>query len=483
MRPTIVLYNPHAVFYTMPLGLIAVGSALDPAEYNVVLVDGRLEPDPLAAIHSAIAQSRHTLCVGMGVLTGAPIRDALAVSRALKKRYPDLPIIWGGWHPSLFPEQCLQEPAVDAVVLGQGELTFCEIVARLQDTPDLDGIAGCVHRTAPAHSQTQSQTNIRVEPPRPLAEVNTFPAHNYNLISVPQFFARKGKRQFDYISSQGCRFRCAFCADPFVYKRGWTGLSPERIVTELWTWWQQYHFEEVSFQDETFFTSQRRVADFAEALLSAELPVSWTATLRADQGDRLDNAVWAAAKRSGLSRVMIGIESGSQAMLDWMQKDMSLEQAFISAEQCLRHGVGAIFNIIVGFPGESEDSVHASLAVARRLRAMSPAFQVAIFYYRPYPGNPIADQLLHDGYRFPDTLDGWADFDYVDSGSGAWMAAKQFRLVERFKFYQKHAYGPQPSPFRWPLRALSRLRMHQEWYHFPVEKAVVDYLRPPQALS
>jgi radical SAM superfamily enzyme YgiQ (UPF0313 family) len=470
MRHKILLYNPRAVFYTMPLGLIAVGSALDPTKYEVVIVDGRLESDSVAAV---LAHLDGALCLGMGVLTGAPIRDALHVARAVKAARPDLPVVWGGWHPSLFPDQCLREPAVDAVVIGQGEETFAELVERFGRREGLRDVAGSAYR---------EDGHVIVTAPRPLRDINTFPPHSYELIPVPAFFGLKGRRQFDYISSQGCRFRCTFCADPFVYKRGWTGLTPRRMTGELTSWWEKYHFDEVAFQDETFFTSRARVDEIAEALIAAKLPVAWTATLRADQGQRLDGTAWAKAKRSGLKRVMIGIESGSQAMLDWMKKDTKVEQVFESAEQCVRHGIGAIFNLIVGFPGEPDDSVHASLSVARRLRAMSPDFHVAIFYYRPYPGNEIAQQLLRDGYTFPQTLEGWADFDYVGA-AGPWVDRAKFTLVERFKFYQKHAYGPTPHFSRWPLRAAARWRVEKAWYHFPIEKALVERLRPPHALS
>jgi hypothetical protein len=113
---------------------------------------------------------------------------------------------------------------------------------------------------------------------------------------------------------------------------------------------------------------------------------------------------------------------------------------------------------------------------------MSPNFQVSLFYYRPYPGNDIAEQLFREGYRFPQTLEEWAMFDYVGA-VGPWVNDGKFALVERFKFYQKHAYGPAPSLLRWPLRTLSRWRVENEWYRFPVEKTLVEWLRPPQPLS
>src|SRR4051812_8123292 len=95
-RRKVVLYNPTAVFFTMPLGLLAVGADLDPTRYEVVIIDGRLEEDGARAV---LAQIDDAVCLGVSVLTGDPIRDAVHISRAAKSRRPDLPVVWGGWHP------------------------------------------------------------------------------------------------------------------------------------------------------------------------------------------------------------------------------------------------------------------------------------------------------------------------------------------------------------------------------------------------
>ena len=492
MPRKVVLYNPRAVFWTMPLALIAVGSALDRAQYEVVIVDGRLEAQPMEALLAQLDEA--TVCVGVTVLSGAPIRDALRASRAVKQARPDLPVVWGGWHPSLFPEQCLAEPSVDAVVVGQGEATFAEIVQRLANSQSLEGVAGCAYRNS------QSATPLRfapgaivsnppsaiLNPPRPFLDVNDLPPHDYALIDVERYFAHKRKRQFDYISSQGCRFRCTFCADPTVFKRGWYGLDPGRMARELAEHHRRYGFEEISFQDETFFTSRARVEAVAEAFLAAGAEragrVAWTATMRADQGARLDDALLLKCKRSGLRRVMIGVESGSPEMLRCIKKDITLEQVYASAERCARLGLGAILNFIVGFPGESDESVQATLDVAARLRALSPDFEAAIFYFRPYPGNPIADELLREGYEFPSTLEAWADFDYV-GGREAWVTPAQFQRIERFKFYQRYAFGHNRHPLRWPLHLVSRWRVDRHFYSFPLEKAIVEKLHPAPRLS
>ena len=454
IRPRVVLYNPRAVFYTMPLALLALASALDRSKVDVVIIDGRLEADPARAVAEA---AKGALCVGVTVLTGAPIHDALAVSRAVKAAEPSCAVVWGGWHPSLFADECLAEPSVDIVVTGQGEEAFRDVIARL-----IDG------------------ERVRGPVSRPLHDLNTFPAHDYSLIRVERYFALKRSRQIDYISSQGCRFRCAFCADPAVFARGWTGLAPERIGDEVERLHRRYRLDDLAFQDETFFTHAARVDALAEQFLRRKLPITWTATLRADQACRLGDGLFAKAVRSGLRRVMVGVESGSQAMLDRLQKDMKLDQVRQTAAMCMRHGVGAIFNFIVGFPGESEAEMRATLGLAKRLRQSNPEFETPIFYYRPYPGNPMAEQSAAQGYTFPRGLEEWADFDYV-GGRGPWMTAAQWQTVERFKFYTRHAW--KPGAWRWPLRAASQWRCRHDWYAMPVEKVIVDLIRPPQPTS
>src|SRR5581483_1037526 len=172
-RRRVVLYNPKTVFWTMPLALLAIGSALDRERYEVVIVDGRFERDPIAAVLHAIDDT--TVCLGVTVLTGAPIRDALAVTRGVRRSRPSLPIVWGGWHPSLFPEQCVREADVDAVVIGQGEATFAELVARFEAGVGPAGAAGCAHATG---------ADVVIEPPRAFADVNTLAPHDYSLIDV-----------------------------------------------------------------------------------------------------------------------------------------------------------------------------------------------------------------------------------------------------------------------------------------------------------
>jgi len=259
------------------------------------------------------------------------------------------------------------------------------------------------------------------------------------------------------------------------------GLAPERVGQEIETWWRQYRFTDVNFQDETFFTNAPRVVAIAEEFIRRKLPITWAATMRADQCARLSDDVLRTAKQSGLRRVLVGVESGSPDILKRIAKDITVEQVLLTAERCRELGIRVQFPFIVGFPGEDEASVSASLDLAKRLRTMSPDFETHVFYFKPYPGSAITQDAVDIGYRLPETLDEWAEFDFIGS-AGPWVSREKFRRVERFKFYQRLAWDRAPL-WKRPVRALARWRCNNDAYGFPLEKFVAERLRPVPAMS
>ncbi len=470
-RRKVVLYNPQAVFFTMPLALLAIGSELEPDLYEVVIVDARLDAD---AQRSVLSHLDDAVCLGITVLTGAPIHDALQVSRAAKRARPSLTVVWGGWHPSMFARECLTERSVDVTVRGQGEETFAEIVQRLAAGRSLSGCAGCTVRL--------EDGTIQENPPRPLAQVEKFRAHDYGLIPVERYFDLKGKRQLDFISSQGCNFRCAFCSDPFVYGRKWVGLEPVRMALRLKELWNRYHFDDLNFQDETFFTKADRVRALAEQIIESGMKISWAATMRADQGIRLPDEVWQLCKRSGLRRLLVGVESGSDEVLKRIRKDIKIEQVYVTADKMLKLGVAGHFPFIVGFPDESDADIQASLDCAKRLRSMSPDFLTPIYYFKPYPGSALVIEAVARGFRLPETLQAWAEFDYVAGDPGPWVSAEKFARIERFKFFHELAWK-RVSRGKRLLQKLARYRCDRDDYRWPVEMLLTRWLVPVQRLS
>ena len=122
-----------------PLCLLALASPLREANFDVVVIDAAIDPDYRTHIE---CESVDALCVGISVLTGPMIRGAVEIATAIKNEAPWLPIIFGGWHPTLLPDETLREPFVDVVVRGQGEVTLVEIAEALVEKRSLAGIRG-----------------------------------------------------------------------------------------------------------------------------------------------------------------------------------------------------------------------------------------------------------------------------------------------------------------------------------------------------
>jgi len=453
----------------MPLGPLAVASAMDRERVQPIIIDGRLEAEPLAAIERHLETA---ICFGVSVLTGAPIEDALSVSRRVKTLRPDLPVVWGGWHPSLFPREVLAEAGcVDIVVRGQGERTMQELIECLHEGKNFAGVAGIA---------IKDDDDSRLTEARSLEPYEKLPAADYSLLPVERYFKRKSRRQLDYATSIGCHYRCRFCADPAVFGRKRSAIPIDRVVTELLDLAGRYGVDDVNFQDETFFSSRRWTVELATKLIARGAPFTWAATMRADQGARLTDDDFGLLAHSRLRKLLIGVESGSAKMIEILGKDITLDQIETVAERCRDHRIAATFPFIFGVPGEEPVDVEASLRLARRLKAMYWANTTPFFFYKPYPGSEITHDVVLDGFELPQTLEQWSLFDYVTTSS-PWVDDNTIRRVRMAAFFSQLGWG-RPRWWASPIQALARWRCHSDCYDLPIEKALIERLRPQPPL-
>lgn len=459
----VVLYQPRGEGHILPLALVHIGSMF-PRD-RVVLVDGRLERDPAGRIAEL---ARDAVVLGVSVLTGAPILDALAVSRAAKAANPDLPVLWGGWHPSLMPEQCLASGAVDACVIGQGEHAFVEAVAAAEDGASWRGIGGLVFRDGDA---------VVRNAPRPFTDVNTFPPARFELLDLPRYFAFRGRRRLDYCSSQGCPFACSFCADPMVYAQRWSGLRAERVVGELQELVARHRLSQVFFNDDNFFTDLRRTEAICRGLIEARVNVRWFGTGRADLLRRLTDDQLRLIRQSGCYKVNVGAESGSPELLKKIRKGTLVDDVLEAAEKLHRAGIGARFSFIAGFPEEPADSLGETYRTVKALREIDPGFETPIYFYAPYPGTELAERMPAMGFQAPRSLEDWREVD-LDHSIGPWISPAVRRWVPRYNFYLRHGYeGTSGHWSRRLLHRIARARTRRDFYGFDVERRAVDLLK------
>ncbi len=207
-----------------PLCLLALASPLRQANFEVVIIDAAIAPDYRRRIER---ESVDALCLGISVLTGPMIRGAIEVAAAIKKRVPWLPIIFGGWHPTLLPDETLSEPFVDLVVRGQGEVTLVQVAQALAARQPLDGIPGV---------SWKSNGHRKHNPDRPVEPLDALPLPAFDLCDFDEYERLSGARKIGYATSVGCPYACNYCTDMVFYKRRFNALSAERVVSDSPIW-------------------------------------------------------------------------------------------------------------------------------------------------------------------------------------------------------------------------------------------------------
>lgn len=467
-RKTIIFYNPAAPYYTLPLQYLALASVIDRDKYDVQIIDARIEKSARHARDKVKELLPNAACIGVSIITGTPIKDAVAISQLTRATAPNVPVVWGGWHPSIYPEQCLREGFADYCVFGQGEETFLELLDALEANSGFDTVLGLAYLAGDEFHQNAARKFI---------DINKFPAYDYDLLPLETYFRLKGRRQLDFYSSQGCPYRCAFCADPYVYNRRWSGLRGSRMLFDVFDAVKKYRIEDVHFQDENFFANRNRVLEFCKGMSEHQMKFSWAATSRADQIAPLDDPFLKEAARAKLRKVLIGAESGSQEMLDLMKKDTLAEEALISAEKLAAHGIGAAFNFIVGFPEEGFNNTLKTLATIKEIKRINPEFEFSVSFFTPFPGTELFNYIVDKGYRVPITLAEWSDLDFI-SYAGYWLKEEERRYVERFKFYTR--LGTERTYARGvirPLQSLAASRIKRDYFKFPIEKELFNFIR------
>lgn len=388
-----------------PLPLMAVAAPLMEAGFDVKIVDGRVIHPHIPDILEA---ARGALYVGLSVMTGLQIRDAVAISRAVKQSYPDIPVVWGGYHASMLPEQTLAEPYVDIIIRGQGQIAATGLARRLAGAEggSLEGIPGLCYKQ-------DGKPVIGAYPA--LVDLNQFPPTPYEIIDIEKYMVNDvGTRTMKYFSSQGCPFGCGFCAETSMYGRGWKPFSAERVVADLENLVKKYGVNAIDFADTNFFVSKKRVRAICEGLIERKLNLKWAADVRTKQFIEFPADLQQLIRDAGCRRLLLGAESGSQEALEHIGKQTTVEDTFHVARICNRLGITARFTTMFGFPGEPQKDIDATMKMIEGIKVINESFEVHGFFFAPYPGAPMFDEAVRLGFAPPPYTEAWEDFDLTE---------------------------------------------------------------------
>ena len=449
--PKVVLFEPgywgpRRKVQRAPLSLLAVSSLLDKEGYDISIVSQTLYDHPDKKV---LEDCKHAICFGVTSLTGYQITDGLRTTRLVREAYPDLPIVWGGWHPTIEPETTIQSPYIDILVQGQGERTFTELIHALEDGKPLDDIPGISYK-----KDGKTRHNSR----RPLEDINNFPPMPYHLIDINKVVSNDefGDRVLNYISSYGCPYQCGFCSEWALSNRKWSGLSAQRMADDFEKFVKDYKVDCVCLNDNQFFLKQDRVRELCEELIKRNLNVKWdnvAGNIRPLL--KWDDEMWELMYRAGCRSMFVGAESGYQDTLDLIEKNLTVEETIRFAEKSSKYGIRIIFSMMIGMPWDPDyentrrlvdQEFKATMDLAGKIMSISDNHRPSVTIYTPYPGTPLWKRAQALGIEPPHSLEGWSNW-ISRLRNTPWVDPK---LAKRSQFISEYIFFfLDPSAYRW----------------------------------
>jgi radical SAM superfamily enzyme YgiQ (UPF0313 family) len=433
----------------------------------VEVVDSTIQPDYCERI---VKHLNEAICVGISIVTGPMIIEAIEVAKAIKAARPDVPVILGGWHPSTLAEQSLHAPYIDVVVRGQGEITFGEILDRLLGNEALAGVEGCSYR--------DGEGRIIHNPPRRTVNISELPAKAYHLVDIEPYATLCGRRWIYYASSHGCPYDCSFCSNASLYGRAWNALPADRVVEELIDVVRRFRLDLVSIVDDNFLVDRQRGVDIAAGLIAFGVKFDWCIQTTANFLIRSSDEELKLMRRGGLSRVFIGAESGSDDVLRSVNKVrfQGTKVLYEVAEKCHRADIRCTFSLIFALPDETDADQRQTLAMIRDIKSRFPNTEFHSNIYTPYPGAPNFQRALRMGLKEPQSLEEWADF-YPKFQRLPWIDEKRHTQIQRMRDYIRIGYGMDGVRRRSRLRnaanrvlgPIARARLEAHRYSLPLE--------------
>jgi anaerobic magnesium-protoporphyrin IX monomethyl ester cyclase len=526
-KPRVVLYNPQNAATpkpVIPMSLLALGAVLDAVPGDLVptapaglasttsgglasttsgglapttsaglapttsvadwvLVDGNLESDPLGAVDRAVRDTEADI-LGVTVMPGPQLKQAVPHTRALKARHPGLQVVWGGYFPTQHWDVALRSGYVDWVVRGHGELVFAEFLRRWasgDDPADLPGLAYFRHHTQrlPGGAPTGEAVS---NPMAPIPHPDKLPDFPYQRIDLLRYVRPTvlGRRTLSHHSSYGCPFFCNFCAVVNMVNGGWRAQSAERTAAVARFYAQHAGIDALEFFDNNFFVHQARTREFAERI--RDLGIAWWGEGRIDTLLKYDDRTWQLMADAGLKMIFMGAESGSDETLRRMSKGgkMSTDKTLEIAEHMRRYRIVPEFSFVLGNPPDPEADVAGTIEFIKKLKKVNPQSEIIMYMYTPVPlAGELYEQAKAEGFAFPDTLEGWCHPDWEEfsqrrSTTMPWIKDDLRRRVRNFERVLNAYYPTSTNP---NLRGLktSILRAASGWrwatgrYEYPLE--------------
>ncbi len=412
-----------------PLGILNLAAPLVEMGYKVRILDQRVVDDWKRELLQELRKG--PICAGISCMSGNQIRFALELSRFIKK-HSEIPVVWGGVHPTLEPVSTISCEDIDIAVIGEGDYVFPDIVRALDDREDLSKIRGIAYKT---HGK------IRKTGPSPKIVLDNLPRLPFELIDFQDyrqkntFFGFESDMIAPLETSRGCSHRCSFC---FQSKQptGWRGQSVGRMIEDIRNVVDRYKINSFTFNDDNFFVDMKRIEDFSSKLKLERLDIEWYTSIRPEVVSRIN--FFNDLKNIGLKSLTIGIESGSEKILKMIRKGAGVPD-FLQANRILKkEGILPLYCAIQGFPYENLEDIKKTYGLVVKLIRENRKCRVSLLKLIPTPSTEILNMCVSKGFNKPETLEEWSKvIDTHYKKSAPWVDDEVEEWINRSRFFNK----------------------------------------------
>jgi len=383
---------------SIPLGLAYLASFIERDGHKVRIVDSNILGYKIEDIKGEIKKFNPHL-VGVTATTSC-IYDAYEVAEVVKSISPKIKVIAGGPHVTFTAPQTLEEcPFIDIVVRGEGEETLRELVNNLEVCPEntsfLKKIKGITFKENGRIVETENRPFIKNLDEIPFPAYHLLPMNRYEL---------EGKKFAAIVSSRGCPFSCIFCSSSQLFGKIWRARSPENVIEEIKLLKNKFEVREIEFLDDTFTLNNKRSERICDLLVRENLGISWSCSSRVDT---IDESLIEKLKKAGCHTIYVGIESGSQEILNIIGKGITLTQIEKAINLIKKVNLNSFGSFIIGIPGETVKTIKKTIAFAKKLSPSFAQFTICT----PYPGTRLFEMAKKKGWLL--TRD-WSKYTILD---------------------------------------------------------------------
>ncbi|HEY3930543.1 MAG TPA: radical SAM protein [Candidatus Koribacter sp.] len=464
-RGKVVLFYPayEGPPLSAPTCLLSLAATLRTHDYTVVVIDAAIAPDYRQRIEKEIGDA---LCLGISALTGPMIYGAIEAAKLAKKLRPTMPVVFGGWHPTLTTDQTLAEPYVDYVVRRQGDASFLELVEALSVERNGQFIAGLSWKP-------DGKIEHNVE--RRIQSLDELPVPAYELVDFDAYERVCGERTLAYATSVGCPYACNYCTDTVFYKRRFHSLSATRVVEEMTSLAARYRIAEIALLDSNFPVDLRRAIAIAKGICDSGVQFRWTFQASTDFLSRMSDDEVLMLRRSGVTHMGFGTESTSEAVLKAMNKrHQHMNEVHETARKAHNAGIRVTFNLIFGYPGETEEDRTQTLRTMGEIAREFSSVSFSPNVFTPYPGIPIWPQLREMGVREPQSLLEWAQLP-LGTNVLPWLQGRDLARLQRMLSFFLLNSDLRKSKSKWTLGARAVRRIVRDPVRWRIRKSKFSF--------